>query len=216
MEGLSLPGCSLCRLAARSDERWMDTFFREGFRARELRLRFYAAGGFCHRHAWLLHDRAAQAAQGAVIADVYGKLGDRHLQRLAEAAPALGRRRRRRRLLARADRCPACVEAEGALERGAYFLAQALREEALRRRYAGGDGLCFVHLEDAVAEARRVAPEVACFLLDDWRRRLAQVRDRLAEYDRKRDYRRAVEPPGDEQGSWTDVIRLYVGPKSRR
>jgi len=216
VEAFRLSGCPLCRVAARDEERWMDVFWREGSKARELRRRFYAAGGFCRRHAWLLHGRAAENAQAAVIADVYGNLADRDLERLAAAAHALGRGRRRDASLARAGRCPACAEAEQALERDAFFLAQALREEPVRLRYAASQGLCFTHLVPTVAAASGLDRGTARFLLEDWRERLRRVRDGLAEYDRKRDYRRAAEPKGAEQRSWTDVIRLYVGEDARR
>ncbi|MER3410095.1 MAG: hypothetical protein C4306_08350 [Thermoleophilia bacterium] len=211
VEAFGLPGCPLCRVAARDEERWMDTFWREGSLARELRRRFYAAGGFCRRHAWLFHRRVAANAAAAVIADVYGNLADRDLERLAAAAAALSRGRRRGVAPARAGRCPACVEAERALERDAFFLAQALREEPVRQRYAASQGLCYAHLVPAVAAARALDAHTAHFLVRDFRGRLQRVRDGLTEYDRKRDYRRAGEPKGDEQRSWTDVIRLYVG-----
>jgi hypothetical protein len=87
----------------------------------DLRLAFYAGGGFCNRHAWLFHERVTRGGSGAPVADIYGSLPSKDLERLAA------------------------------------------------------------------------------------------LRDGLAEYHRKRDYRYADEPKGAEQSSWTDVIRRYVG-----
>jgi hypothetical protein len=92
--------------------------------------------------------------------------------------------------------------------RKAGFLAQVLEEEAVRERYAGGDGLCYEHL---AATAEQGSKRVAAFLIEDWRARLEVLRAGLAEYDRKRDYRFSAEPKGDEQRSWTDIVRRYVG-----
>jgi hypothetical protein len=55
------------------------------------------------------------------------------------------------------------------------------------------------------------APDTVRFLLGDWRGRLAEVREQLTEYDRKRDYRYSDEPKGVEQRARTEVIRRYVG-----
>ncbi len=125
LEALRRSGCSLCRVEAIDDRRWMDSFWREGKQDPGTRRRFYAAGGFCRHHAWLLHRLVAAEAAGAAIADVYGSLAERDIAWLdelrasreaatASAAPArralscLRRVRRRRRaqspLLRRAAR----------------------------------------------------------------------------------------------------------------
>ena len=81
----------------------------------------------------------------------------------------------------------------------------------MRPHYQSSDGLCFGHFLRALEHALGTDEEIARLLLDDWRERLAHVREQLAEFDRKRDYRYAAEPKGEEQGSWTEVIRRYVG-----
>lgn len=60
-------------------------------------------------------------------------------------------------------------------------------------------------------EAPEEDVEVVRFLLQDWRRRLAQVRGQLEDFDRKRDVHYSDEPKGAEQDSWTEIIRRYVG-----
>jgi len=93
-----------------------------------------------------------------------------------------------------------------AAERKAAFLGEVLEEEPLRARYAAATASATpTHLT-----AERASKQVAAFLLADWRSRLEALRAALAEYDRKRDYRFATRQ-GDEQRSWTDVVRRYVG-----
>jgi hypothetical protein len=217
VEALGLPGCALCRALAADDRRWVESFWREGRQDADARRRFFEAGGFCRRHAWLLHEISAAAGSGAAIADLYGQLAAHDLGWLERAGTSLVRRRRRRPpLLRRRRRCAACQAQVGALERKAHFLVAALGEEEIRDAYRRSEGLCFAHLGRVVDQALANGDtETAIMLLGDWRRRLEDVRSQLAAYDRKRDYRYADEPRGAEQRSWTDVIRRYVGEDRR-
>ena len=213
IQALALPGCALCRALEEDERRWMDSFWREGKQSPEARKRFFEAGGFCRRHAWLLHRLLADEGSGAAIADLYGQLATYDLRSLENVREDLNRRRRRAEpILRRRRRCPACAFRGEALERKAHFLVEALSEEEIRTRYRRSDGLCLPHLartlDDALADGDERG---AGFLLDDWRDRLGQLRSGLAEYDRKRDYRYVSEPKGAEQRSWTEVIRRYVG-----
>jgi hypothetical protein len=210
---LRLSGCPVCRVAAADEQRWLETWWREGRNSKEGRQRFYDGGGFCTKHAWLLHDVCRRNDSGAAIAAVYGPLVDRDLALLAEIERSIVRPRRRGTSLRRAASCSACVAAAEETERRAYFLAELLRSPGARTRYADCDGLCFAHLAAAIGVASRDAPDVARFLLHDWKRRLEAVRQQLAEFDRKRDHRYLDEPKGREQESWTEVIDLYVGPR---
>lgn len=212
VEALRRSGCPLCRVEAIDDRRWMNSFWREGKQDPGTRRRFYAAGGFCRHHGWLLHRLVAAEAAGAAIADVYGSLATRDIAWLDALRASLDRGKRRRQApLGRGGRCPACVALEAGAERKVHFFVELLAEPAVRPHYQSSDGLCFDHLARAVEHALDTDEEVARLLLDDWRKRLARVRHQLAEFDRKRDYRYAAEPKGDEQRSWTEVIRRYVG-----
>jgi Family of unknown function (DUF6062) len=212
VEALRRSDCPLCCVETVDDRRWMDSFWREGKQDSGTRRRFYAAGGFCRHHAWLLHRLVAAEAAGAAIADVYGSLAERDIAWLDELRASLARGRRRQRApLRRGGRCPACVALEAAAERKIHFFVELLAEAAVRPHYEASDGLCFAHLARAVEDALDTNEDVARLLLDDWRGRLARVHDQLAEFDHKRNYRYAAEPKGDEQRSWTEVIRRYVG-----
>jgi hypothetical protein len=213
VEGLRRSGCPLCRAEAIDDRRWMDSFWREGKQDPGSRRRFYAAGGFCHHHAWLLHRLVDASGAGSAIADVYGSLAELDIAWLDELRASLDRGPRRRRMpLRRGGRCPACVAAVEAAERKVHFFVELLTEAKARPHYEASEGLCFAHFSRTVEHALDIDEEdVAGLLLEDWRARLVRTRDGLGEFDRKRDYRYAAEPKGDEQRSWTEVIRRYVG-----
>lgn len=205
VEAFALRGCPICRTVADDEDRWLASFWREGRSGRDARLAFYAGAGFCRRHAWLLHRSVGKA--GAPIADLYGALAERDLDRLGRTTDS---RRKGRLGIGPAAACSACTAAADTLSRKTYFLLELLRTDAGREAYRASDGLCRPHLAGAVDQARD-EPGLVPFLLDDWRRRLARVRALLADYDRKRDVRHADEPKGDEQDSWTEIIRMYAG-----
>jgi len=48
-------GCPLCRVLAGGERRDIASFAREGRFAPQAQGRFRRAGGYCRRHAWLLH-----------------------------------------------------------------------------------------------------------------------------------------------------------------
>ncbi len=210
-DAFRLPGCPLCRTVAADEERWIESFWREGKSGRDARLAFYDAGGFCPRHGWLLHRQVAAANAGAAIADLYGSLARRDLELLDRAIAVLTKSRRRTRRLTRRSECPACVAAAEALSRKAYFLLDLLRTGAARELYGASDGLCLRHLAAVADEASDDQAETVAFLLADGGSRLAEVRTQLEEFDRKRDVHFAHEAKGAEQDSWTEVIRRYVG-----
>jgi len=213
VDALAEAGCPLCREGARDERREIVTFIREGRFSPKSRQVFLAGGGYCRRHAWLLHSRATELGTGASIVDLYGMVLGHDLRELDELGKGLVARRRRwsRRVLARGP-CLACQRLHAAAERHAYFFVEALREDVVRQRYRSSDGLCVQHASSVLAAGLAEAElDVVRFIIDDLRSRLNAAAGLLAEYNRKRDYRYADEPKGDEQQSWTDVIRRYVG-----
>jgi len=212
LDALRLAGCPLCRVLATDERDYVRTFWRESRLDAEVRRRFVAGGGFCQRHAWLLHRQVAAAGAGAAVADLYGMLVAHDLAALERGSAVRGRRRKGAPGPAGAGSgCLACSEASRAADRKTWFLVEALREPSAREAYAGSEGACRPHLDVALEIARARAGEVAEFLLKDARSRLAELGELLGEFRRRRDQRYADLPPGREQSSWTEAIRRYVG-----
>lgn len=186
LEAFRRPGCPLCRLVDDAMRQWMDSFWREGRNAPAARRAFLSAGGFCRAHAFLLLDVAKGPRGAAAVANVYRGLTRVDLDRLAQAAARLGSSRRKPPTLSRASRCPACVEEVGTAERKCAFFVDTLRDSAAQELYLSSDGVCFVHLEAAFAQA--VPAGIAPFLVDDWRRRLSSVGEQTAPSELVRRY----------------------------
>ncbi len=214
LDAMVQPGCPLCSVMAAHERRYIEAFWPAARTDPHLRERFWAAGGFCGRHAWLFQHHLAAWEGGPAAADLYGRLAERDLSAIEERLSRLHRPRRRARTLpwpARQDRCLACSDGDRALVRKAAFLVLALDTEEARRRYTISDGPCLPHLGALVEQAVAEDADTARFLLEDWRRRLHRLSHGLSEYRRKRDVRYADEPRGAEQRSWTEAIRRFAG-----
>jgi len=207
-DGLESGHCALCFAMARHTRRWLDSVWKEGRRDPETRKRFYASGGFCPRHAWLLRELVGES--DAAIADLYGHLADKDLARLHDE---LGRRRQRRRcadVLRREADCSACTEETEALPRKCVFLLELLATDSGREKYERSAGVCLLHLVDLLDAAEHVEGD-SRYLLQDAQRRLSELRGRVADYDRTRDYRWAHERRQSDRQVCTEIIEQYVG-----
>jgi hypothetical protein len=207
-------GCALCRVISDAEVRAMDSFIDEGGQLAEARNNFCDRGGFCREHAWLFHRRAALALTGVPVAKMYEALLRQDINRLERLELDLATHPRSRRapssLLDRRA-CPACERTRARLEAKAHGLVAALQEPQIQRVYRDSDGLCVEHLDFVGAEALPSHTAVAAFLIGDLRRRLERLEQRLARYDRTRDYRFAAERTEADADAWTDVVRSYVG-----
>ncbi len=214
LDAMARPGCPLCSVIATHERRYIEAFWPAARTDPRLRERFWDAGGFCGRHAWLFQHHLAARQTGPAVADLYGRLIERDLSAIDERLGSLERRRRpgrAHRWPERRGRCLACEDRDLALERKAAFLVLVLDDERARRRYAISDGPCLPHLATLVEQALAEGGGAARFLVEDWRHRLERLSLGLSEYRRKLDARYAEEPRGAEQGSWTDAIRRYAG-----
>jgi hypothetical protein len=130
LRALGLGGCPLCRALDDDEERWIDSFWREGRQSPAARKQFFAAGGFCRDHAWLLHRLVDAAGSGAAIADLYGQLATNDLRRIEQVAARLAHSRRGAARLRRRRPCPACAFRAAALDRKVqFFLARRWARE---------------------------------------------------------------------------------------
>src|SRR5215471_15992349 len=177
VEAVGRSGCPLCRALDAAEQRAVATFLREGPFAPKARQRFFEAGGFCRRHAWLLHAQAVEQGSGAPIVDLYRNVAREDLTAIHSILHRLKERsgpRRRNWSLRRGDVCLLCEEGRESLERKADFFVEALAEERVRSLYTDSDGLCFIHLLSVLEAADETT---AAFLLSDWHERLQSLEE---------------------------------------
>lgn len=207
-------GCPLCRVVAADEERSMQQFWRDSRLLPAVRRGFFASGGFCRRHAWLLHEQVMRAGRGGALTDIYDAMLARDAARIATILD--GHREQQNvaetlRDFVHQTACRACEEVEATTKRRAYFACNLLQEDGMAAAYRASDGFCFRHLTDVLAAIGDGDSELRLRLLADWGERIAALRNGLAEFERKRDYRHADELRGDEQRAPTDAVRRYAG-----
>jgi uncharacterized protein DUF6062 len=214
VDALALRGCPVCSALDAHERRYVSWFWEGARGDAEVRARFSAAGGFCRRHAWMLHDHLVGLGSSRAVADLYRPLVAADLAQVEALLAALGVRRRPRRRPRdwprRREPCLACADLRRAEPRKAAMLVDALAVPEARTRYAASDGPCADHLATLVEEAAGAEPEVARFLLRDWQQRLQDLQAELSDHLRRRDVRWEG-PSGRGRQPLTDVLRRYSG-----
>jgi hypothetical protein len=224
-DALAQPGCAVCRLRAKSTERYLDSLLWESVNDPGVRRDVRRARGFCREHAWQL----VRPSQSLGVAILYHDVLHNVLAALEgakyQALPLLSLQRAHEALdtdrpsaatadlvahLAPQAPCPACKQA-GAME-AIYLdtLVKTLRgEEGLLAAYESSAGLCLPHLSQALALVRDEAVFEA--LVGAQRTIWLRLEADLSEFIRKNDYRFRGEPWGAERDAWLRGIAALSG-----
>lgn len=212
MADLRRLGCPICHGAHRSAWRYLDGVLWESVNDPGVRMGLRASHGYCRDHSRMLL-RVADAQSGALGVAI---LADDLLQHLLsdaemEAAAKRPSSRRRRRPLKPEARCDACITVRNTEEISIRILAVAdvgsAPFEGIRRP---GRGLCVPHVSLGLAILTEVADRAR--FVAGFRHGVQELRDELAEYARKHDYRFQHEGMVDgEATSWRRGIYRLVG-----
>ena len=151
---LARPGCPVCRRAEEDVQRMFFWFLVESYGEPPWIERLCDAGGFCPQHFWAL----ARTGARYQLSYVAQYLAEHDLRLLGEVAARLDRGRPPSAALAALKRrapCPACQTRQESATRAIEVLLRALADERVRARWQGCSGLCWPHLQRAVATAPR-------------------------------------------------------------
>ncbi|MCR4399309.1 MAG: DUF6062 family protein [Syntrophomonadaceae bacterium] len=178
--------------------------------------------GFCRQHAWQLQElEAVEYGDGLKHAIVYEwmlRLVASAIQqvRLDLCGPGQGARRWWRRThrrpesaLTRRQQCPACLAATQSERLYLAALVQGLGDDTIRSAYLAGDGLCLPHF--AAAMELNVTRERLLELCEMQLARVAALREQLAAYVDKHDYRNTTPCTAAELRAWIDAVQLMAG-----
>lgn len=193
-EALGRPGCPVCLLVRRAEERWVWTLLHEHSGDVEIHQALAESGGLCADHAQLV-ERVVAGRQLA-SADAAARL---YLTVVGAARKKLTERRR----AVPVPRCPLCRRSEQTARHVAGMLAAALKESSWREAYEASEGLCLRHLEGCLSVLRG---EVRTWLRQDAVRRLDQLFERLSELCRKHRYDVQEKITDGESGSWKEAL----------
>jgi hypothetical protein len=226
LEALDQGGCPICTIVQEEVLHYLDMLIHEHVNDLDFRADLRQAGGFCNTHAWWLYSRMKGAALGATIMyrDVLNTARERLTQAAASGGTVLRTPKRRRGLgpfaagpLAQVDPhsdCPACrvrARMEGAF---VSTLINNAADDPFLDRYARSDGVCLLHLDQALVTVRDVGSLRRLLRHQDaiMNRLIAE----LDEFQRKSDYRFQEEPIGQEGDAWQRAIELVDGKEGMR
>lgn len=218
------PGCPVCRLTSHTVERYIDRLFYESVNDIETRARLRASLGFCHEHAALAVDKKLGNALGFAI--IYQDVINNVLRELqSNAQPPAAQRwstllkqipeqagatiKRVLYALTPQKHCLACQQRDKSLHIILSSLVDNLNDAETITALKSSEGLCLPHLKKTF-ELTRDATAIDV-LLALHREKLESLRDELAEFIRKNDYRFQAEGFGTESDAWRRAIARVTG-----
>jgi len=221
-------GCPACRVEQVSVDRYIDNLFYESVNDVQLRERLRASMGFCHEHAWLAVDKRLGNALGFAI--IYHDVINNTLKQLdSNAAPPVTKhwstllKQIPEQVSAMAQRvlyaltphkhCAVCLQRDKTIHTIITSLSESLNEPEMANALRSSDGLCLPHLKKAFESVRDL--ETSNLLLSIHREKLESLRDELAEFIRKNDYRFKEEGFGAEGDSWKRAVSKVIGNSSK-
>lgn len=226
-DAMALPGCPVCRLKANAVRRHLDNLLWESVNDVGVRHGIRRAHGFCQQHAWQLIEGGSSLGVVIIVHDLMQHVAQPlETARFQPSAPTLRQRARsalnpsraapaNAELLAKLRPqapCPVCVHAE-TTERGliSTLVHELLGEDGLLAAFRASEGLCVLHLRQALAQTPNadVFDALVNVQREIWQRLIGQ----LAEIIRKEDYRYRHEPRGEEKGASLRALAILSGPR---
>jgi hypothetical protein len=214
LEACAGPGCPVCRLSYKFVRRYVDSILYEFVNDPEVRAEIRQARGYCNEHAWWMLDVAGAGLGIAIIQrDVVETVLD-VTQTLSDGRNARQGAQELLKRLQPAAECPACAHRRTMEDITLHALLSHIDDPDLTMALAGSSGLCLPHFSRAlelVEDADTLKQLVAL-----QRRTLTELRDELAEFIRKNDYRFRHEGFGKEGDSWRRAIGIVSAERGVR
>lgn len=200
VEACQQSGCPVCRAEARILERYIDNLFYESVNDIKARERLRASLGFCREHARLAIDKRLGNALGFAI--IYQDVITNILRGFEKETSIV-------KALTPRESCMVCKEQEKTAQLVVSALVEGLTEAQMKEALQTSDGLCMPHLKKVIESIRDLASED--LLRSIHLEKLESLREELAEFIRKNDYRFKDEGFGTESDSWKRAVNKLTG-----
>ncbi len=228
---LNQPGCPICRLRSDSEARYIRSLLWESVNDSVTRGHFIGSLGYCPQHTWQIglveKERFGSPLGNAIL---YEHLSRVVQEQLAAYAHRMNWTRQKRRLhtfwhrssqslnpqeLQPREPCRVCQMGEQAGQANLGWLVRGVSSggsDDLRELYVTSDGLCFLHLRQALAGAKPGQENGARFLVESTLHRLALLRHDLSEFERKHAWDNRHEANTEtEQIAWLRALAFFGG-----
>jgi hypothetical protein len=200
----SKPGCPVCTVTQRSTAKYIEGLLNECILDPEIREKLTDSLGLCYQHTWLSVEIKLTDALGHAI--LQHSLVNSSLRKLEAGGGHPGKQLAKE--LEPRKECPACkIDAE-TLERVVDSLAAGLKDPGFIADFQNAGALCLPHLRAALPKLDSHRMEL---VLAHQKERMSSLRDELAEFIRKNDYRFRDEAIGAEGDSYKRAADLVQG-----
>jgi len=208
------PGCPICHMSLKMARRYVDSILYEYVNDPGVRDEIRKSRGYCNEHAWWMTE---VHGAGLGVAILQRDIVQTVLE-LTETLPnGRSARSSAQELLKRLQptaECPVCAHRRTMEDIALDTLLRHIGDQELAAALAGSAGLCLPHFSRAlelVDDAEALKQLVAL-----QQHMLAELRDDLAEFIRKNDYRFREEGFGKEGDSWRRAIGIVSGERGVR
>ena len=198
------PGCPVCALVQRAGAKYIEGTFNESMLDPGIRAKLVESLGFCYEHTWQSIDLKLSEALGHAI--LYQDLVRKTLRTISEKGKASGEQLAA--ALEAEKSCPACGIEEETLERVTDSLAAALKKDDFVEEFQRSGGLCVPHLKRLLPHLDEKRQKL---VLAHQCKRMESLKNELAEFIRKSDYRFRDEVIGAEGDSYKRAADLVKG-----
>lgn len=225
LEACAQPGCPLCRLAQSATARFLDNLFYEMVNDAGMRGQLRDSLGFCKTHTRLLLDTSLRDPLGLTIVyhDVLNAIllnlprldkAERAtgvLDRLLRRPPEEAAEQAKSALQALTPRtpCPACDYRDQYTLSMLESLILHLETPDLSQALEASHGLCLPHLR--LALEKPISASRCAKLILIHQDKFLKLRDELAEFIRKSDYRFLEEGFGVERNAYQRAMEMLAG-----
>jgi DNA-binding transcriptional MerR regulator len=209
-DACSQPGCPICNVTQAAVERYISGLFYESILDPISRRKLRNSLGLCQKHARLVLDAGLSDALGLAI--LYEDLVGKVLELLPVASN--GTRITKNeviRSLETVKPCTACVQEKETSRRYSSALGEAIIQHDFQQLFQKSNGLCLPHLREAIEHSSN--QHNLRTLLDLQSEKVTSLRQQLAEFIRKNDYRFRDEAFGEERDSYRRAIEMIAGLK---
>lgn len=223
IETFSQPGCAVCSLLLRNVDRSLDALLYEYVNDPDTHRAFRTRRGLCNEHSWQL---ARHTGNALGIAILYEAAVDEVLKTIDRVPLGVDPQSGLGRLLGSAGKpnaslladrlepagmCRICELLADSEKQYLHILSDYLGDERMLEAFRSSDGLCLPHFRQLLRRIRH--PADLQHLLSIQTAIWSRLREELAEYRDKSDYRRIREGMGAEGSSWLRAIGRLAGEK---
>ena len=223
-EAMAQTGCPLCRLLDQAANVQIDSMLWEMVNNPAIQEKIQQSRGYCRHHGWMMVRSGAALGITILMQAVFDTLLEvldhhEHKQtgqtfqqiRHSLGLPSGGATARLTNQLSPQAECPICMVIKP-IETGytSTFVKHMAGANSLAPGYQQSDGLCLPHLQQVIKSAGpgKALEALLAAQQQIWER----LRDHLAEFIRKNDYRFTHEPIGIEGDAWQRALESLYGP----